>query len=132
MVRGVDRNRWPLFLAKAEEFLRGATQSRDGGDWNASFSSAVHAGILACDVVTVGILGIRNTGEHDEAVRLLARAFPKPPRELADLRRRVARLLQVKNLAEYEERSVDRRDAEACLKDASRLLEFARAQSKLF
>jgi HEPN domain-containing protein len=130
MSRNVDRNRWKVFLAKAEEFLRGAQHSKEQRDWNASVSNAVHAGILACDVVTVGLLGVRNTGEHDDVAQLLNRALPSETKDAADMKRRVRRLLQVKNLAEYEDRSAQPADAEACLKDADRLVAFARHLAK--
>lgn len=132
MAREVGRGRWPLFLRKAEEFLRGAEKAHAGRDWNACVSQAVHAGILACDVMTVGLAGRRNTSEHDDLLDLLSEAMVKRPAALTDARRRLPRLLQVKNVAEYEDRLLDGDDATAALQHARHLVEMARRESATF
>lgn len=132
MARNVARTRWNVFLAKAEDFLRAAQSSHGGRNWNACVSASVHAGILACDVVTVGVLGKRNTGEHDDLIPLLAAALDASPKELSDNQRRIRRLLEVKNVAEYEDRLLDGSEASSSLKDGERLVEFARRFSKRF
>lgn len=132
MARNVARTRWTVFLAKAEDFFRAAQSGHAARNWNACVSASVHAGILACDVITVGVLGKRNTGEHDDLVPLLAAALQAAPKELADNQRRIRRLLEVKNVAEYEDRLLDGPDASSSLKDAERLVEYARTKSRTF
>lgn len=132
MARKVARSKWPVFLAKAEEFLRAGKPSLANREWNAAVSSAVHAGILACDVVTVGLSGVRNASAHEEIVRILAAALINDSRESATQTRRIERLLGAKNIAEYEDRALHESDAQSALLDAERLVEFARSISKRF
>lgn len=132
MPRKVDRDTWPSFLAKAVEFLGAARQSHVAKHWNACVSAAVHAGILACDTITVGRTGARNAGAHEEIVPLLKTALADEAKEAAAQQRRIERLLSAKNLAEYEGRSLGARDAATAVIDAERLVEFAQTQSRRF
>lgn len=130
--QNVDKARWRSFLAKAQDFLAAAYQSLADERWDPSVSTAIHAGILACDVATVGSIGKRNKGQHDEIAALLRQAKPGTPHELADTIRRMSRLLSIKNVAEYEARRLSKSDAEAALKDAERLVRWAADLSTKF
>lgn len=130
--RNVERARWRSFLAKAESFLRAARRALEDEDWDPSVSASIHAGILACDVATVGMIGIRNAGQHDEIEALLGLALPASAKEIVDAKRRISRLLSVKNVAEYEARLLAKADAEAALKDAERMVLWATELAKRF
>lgn len=132
MVRLIAKSKWRVFMMKADEFLGSARDAIKLQAWNASVSGSVHAGILACNVLTVGTLGKRNAGQHDDIVVLLPDALAADPKGLRETDLRIRRLLAIKNVAEYEDRSVDAADAAACLKDAQRLVEFARAKTATF
>lgn len=126
------RDKWPQFLSKATEFFLSAQEGSERKRWNASVSNAVHAGILACDAITVGPLGRRNTGEHHEIVSLVRQAVKSGTLELEGNLRRIGRLLEIKNVAEYEGRPLGPKDAAGAILDAERLLGFATAESRRF
>lgn len=132
MPRDVERARWPLFLSKAEEFLGTAHAAFDAGSWNSCASACVHASILACDALTAGSLGMRNSGGHEDVVPLVGRVLKDDVAVKEDVQKRLKRLLKKKNIAEYEDRDVERGEAETCLKDATRVVEIARARTKTF
>lgn len=126
MTRAVDRGRARMFLRKAEEFLRAARRNRDAGDWNTSASASVHAAVLAGDSLTAAALGVRSSGGHQELVPLVARALGENDAATPDVRKRLSRLLDLKRIAEYEDRPITAAEAAACLKDAERIIETAR------
>lgn len=130
--RTTEKAKWRVFLAKAEDFLDVARQALEAERWDPSVSAAIHAGRLACDVATVGSIGKRNTGQHDEIDGLLAQASSALAVRVDDSARRISRLLHVKNVAEYEARRLARQDAEAALKDATRLVQWAVELTKKF
>ncbi len=130
--RTVEKAKWRIFLVKAEDYLAMARQGIEAGRWDPSVSAAIHAGILACDVATVGSIGKRNTGQHDDIDGLLAQAAAALSVRMDDSARRISRLLSVKNVAEYEARRMTRQDAEAALKAATRLVQWAVELSKRF
>jgi hypothetical protein len=86
---------------------------------------AIHAGLSACDAVTVALRGVRSIEpDHLRAADLLEAAA----REAEDVQQHASQLrglLKVKNLVEYEDRRVSAREAETGSKRAERLVNWA-------
>jgi uncharacterized protein (UPF0332 family) len=116
------------YLKKSDECLRAARESFSKGDWNAAAICAIHSCISASDALCIFFLGMRHAGlNHNDAVLLLATIRSKDEQ----LKKNVSRLrniLNVKNMAEYEERLVRRTEAEKIMKDTERFLVFARSR----
>lgn len=116
----VERSRAAAFLAKAEEFLRGAKRSLEAGDRDAAGVLAIHAGISACDALTVGHLGLRsNTQRHLDVLRLL-RQVDFAGR--AAVERQLRELVSEKREVEYEDRRLQVGDAAKMVELAERVV----------
>jgi len=125
-VRHVDKSVFENYLKKSEEYFGAAQECLRTGRWNAAVINAVHCGISACDALTVFMLGIRHAGErHEDAISLLQTAgLPKDV--LMAKSRQLSRLLGIKNAAEYEERLMDKNDANEAVRDAERFFSWVK------
>lgn len=115
------------YLSKAQQFLESSTASLGAERHDAALLLAIHAGLTACDAVTVALRGVRSVeADHLRAADLLEAAA----REASDVQQHAAQLrglLKVKNLVEYEDRRASAREAEAGTKRAERLVDWAMA-----
>jgi hypothetical protein len=124
----VDRSSYSNYLKKAIECRRAAAQSFARSDWNVAAMCTIHSCISACDALCAHALGLRHAGErHTDAVTLLMSIRPTDERYKANAAR-LRRVVDIKNIAEYEERLVFRKEAEKALKDCERFLAFIRAE----
>jgi len=121
--RDVSKSYYRNYLKRAEECLRAAENSFANQDWNAVSINAIHACIAACDAMCVYFMGKRHVGEsHNDAVALFK--MSKSGGEININANRIARILRIKNMAEYEERLVHKSEAEKVFKDCKRFLEY--------
>jgi hypothetical protein len=110
------------------ECERAAAQSSARGDWNAAAICAIHSCISACDALCAHALGVRHSGEHhSDAVSLMQSIKPGDERYRANAAR-LRHVINIKNMAEYEERLVFRKEAEKAIKDCERFLAFVRSE----
>lgn len=125
--RSVDRAYAETRLNDARAFLQQADISLrlvDGPRRNATVvSSAVLAGIAACDATCALALGIVSAGAHDQAVRLLTRVSGSS-KAVGDL----SKLVSIKTAAQYAGRSIPERQAMDAITRAKRLVAFAESQ----
>lgn len=111
------------YLKKAEECFTAAQSSLDKSDWNATAINAVHCGICASDAMCVYFLGKRHVGDdHGDAEKLFG-SIKKSEDHSANVNR-LARILRIKNMAEYEERLVRKSEADAIFRDMERFYEY--------
>ena len=121
--RVISRPLYINYLKRAEECLDAARNSFNSKKWNAATINAVHSCIAACDAMCVYFLGKRYAGgSHDEAVTLFKTI--KSSQEMDINANRIARIVRIKNMAEYEERLVSKYEAERILRDCERLFEY--------
>lgn len=125
--RPVDRVHAQARLDDARAFLQQAEislQFVDGPRRNATgVSSAVLAGIAACDAACALALGIVSAGAHDQALRLLTRVSGST-KAVGDL----SKLVAIKTAAQYTGKSIAERQATDAIKRAQRLIAFAESQ----
>jgi hypothetical protein len=110
------------FLAKAQEFLRAAQDSLELGNNTAAVGNAVHAGILAADVITSTRSRAVWRGEHAQAPAHLEAAGEDGKQAARHLRR----LLPLKTRAEYDPAPMRATDATAAVRGATRMVAIAR------
>lgn len=126
--QNVDRSSYSNFLKKALECHRAASQSFARGDWNAAAIYSVHSSISGCDAQCVQALGVRHASErHSDSALFLQSIRPADERYKANAAR-LRRIIDIKNMAEYEERRIFRKEAERATKDCERLLIFVRSE----
>jgi HEPN domain-containing protein len=111
------------YIAKAEEYLAGATTELEANRPIAATSLAIHAAINAADAVTGHRIGRRAAGQdHAEVRRLLSEAG----KDGAEVDKDLARLLPLKAKAEYEPDEVPLSEARRAVSRAQRCVAVAR------
>jgi uncharacterized protein (UPF0332 family) len=124
----VARSLYANYLAKSEECFSAAQESFSKGDWNAAAICAVHSCISASDALCIFFLGKRHAGlNHNDAV-LLFSTIRRNDEQLKKNASRLKNILNMKNMAEYEERLVRRTEAEKVTKDTERFLAFVKSR----
>ena len=124
----VDRAKARIYLGKAAEFLAAAKAAHAAQQSDAALLLAIHAGISACDAVTVALGAVRSTDpDHLKAVDLLETAARRS-QEVRERANQLRSLLKLKNLVEYEDRRVSAKEADAGTKRAERLVSWAMLQ----
>jgi hypothetical protein len=125
--RAADRTYAETRLSDARAYLQQADISLhlvDGPRRYATVvSSAVLAGIAACDAACALALGMVSAGAHDQAVRLLARVSGSA-KAVGDL----SKLVAIKTAAQYTGKSMAERQATDAITQAQRLIAFAESQ----
>lgn len=115
-----------VYLRKAQEFARAMDAAVARRDWNAVGLNAVHAVISAVDAVTTSRLGQRSRStEHLDAVGLLERTGIPDAHERAS---QALKVLEQKNLVEYEAREFEEEEAQSAALRARRFLAWAESQ----
>lgn len=126
--RDVAKSLYTNYLKRAEECLRAGKDSYANKDWNASAICSIHSCIAACDAMCVYFLGKRHSGEnHNDAVTLL-KTIKSGDEKLKTNANRFNKVLQIKNMAEYEERLVHKSESERVLKNCERFLDYVKKE----
>jgi HEPN domain-containing protein len=124
----VERSKARTYLGKADEFLAAAKTALAAEQNDAALLLAIHAGISACDAVTVALGGLRSTDpDHLRAADLLE-TVARLSDEVKDRSDQLRSLLKLKNLVEYEDRRVSAKEADTGTRRAERLVGWATAQ----
>ena len=115
-----------LYIGKATEFLAEMESALTGERWDAAGLGAIHAGISAGDAVLCYRGGVRSAGRDHRAtvdllVETLGEAAVVPSRHLK-------RLVDKKNLVEYEQRRLTRAESMDLAEHARRFVKWAQAQ----
>ena len=125
--RDVEKALYLNYLKRAKECFHGAQHSFAHKEWNGATISAVHCCISTCDAMCVFYLGKRNASEsHNDAVILFKTI--KASNDININAQRLSRILGIKNIAEYEDRLINKSEAEKVLKDCERFFDFVKKQ----
>ena len=115
-----------LYYGKAVEFLESADAALREERWDAAGLAAIHAGISASDAVLAYRGGVRSAGQdHRSAVDLLLQVLG-PAATTAS--RHMKRLVDKKNLVEYEQRRLTHQEALDLAEHARRFIRWAATQ----
>ena len=125
--RSLPRDRYAIYLKKAQEFLRASESALGVGDWDAVGLNAVHAAISSADALLAYYGGVRSTGESHRDVAGLLRQHVQDD-QLGSKFQTLSKVLDYKNLAAYEDREVTEAEARDAAKLAGRFLEWARSR----
>lgn len=124
--RRVDRSKYQNFFKKAEEYKSTMEISYENGHWNATILNAIHCSISSIDALTVFLMEQRYAGDrHLEAIDLLKRAKADPD-ELNSKAQQFSYLLSIKNIAEYEDRLMNKKDASNAQKACNRIFSWVK------
>ena len=115
-----------LFLAKAEQFLSAAESATEAQQWDAAGLAGIHAGISAADAVASYYGGVRSASrDHRAAVELLVQTIGP---DASGASRHLKRLIDKKNLVEYEQRRLTAAEAADLVEHARRFVRWARTK----
>ncbi len=115
-----------FFLAKAKKFVEGAQALMENGNWDSAAVLSVHATISACDAVTAKYLNCRcSSAEHLDVLGLIDELPAVADSEKKTKKEQIRHVLGLKNIAEYEDRSIDERTARELLTRAERIVDWA-------
>jgi uncharacterized protein (UPF0332 family) len=126
--RKVNKSLYSNYLKRAEECYISANVCYKNADWNAATICAIHACISACDAMCVYFLGKRHAGKnHNDAVRLF-KTISIQSENLNQNANRLNKIINIKNLVEYEERLVYKSEAEKIAIDMERFFNYVRKE----
>ena len=128
MTRSVDQRRAPDYIAKAEEFLKTASDSLQNKRYNSAVTNAVHSSINALDAVTTSFKGKRASDDHTEVLSLVQGIFSA--QEYEEIKKQFTSLISKKNASEYQPDSMGHKDAQDSVKWAERILSKVKAKLK--
>lgn len=126
--RDVEKSLYANYLKRAEECYHAAKNSFGTQEWNAAAISAIHAAIAASDAMCVYFLGKRNASESHNEASALFKTIKSDNEEISTNSNRIARIVGIKSMAEYEERLVFKTEAEKILKDCERFLAYVKTK----
>ena len=116
------------YLLKAQEFLRSAKQEQEEGRPTSSGILAIHAGISACAALTSNFLGVRAKGPRHHDMLTLIERLPRKNRTV--LAKQLARLLDAKNVVEYDDKVLVEGEEDEMVDAAERIVRLARGAVK--
>jgi HEPN domain-containing protein len=119
--REVDKYLFKNYLKKAEENFIIMREAYSKRLWNACVINAIHCAISSFDALTVFFKGVRHAGEKHEDALTLLQTIGIERETLKSKTKQFSALLSIKNVAEYEERLMDRKDASSAVKNAERI-----------
>ncbi|OGX34490.1 MAG: hypothetical protein A3C36_03410 [Omnitrophica WOR_2 bacterium RIFCSPHIGHO2_02_FULL_52_10] len=125
--KDVSKASYVNYLKKGAECFHVAQTSLKSQEWNAAAINAIHCCIAACDAMCVYFLGKRHSGENHNEAAVLFRSI-KNSDEFDTNTNRILRILRMKNMAEYEERLVNRSEAQKIFTDSERFFEFVKGK----
>lgn len=126
--RDVEKSLYTNYLKRAEECFHAAKNSFAAQEWNSATISAIHAAIAGSDAMCIYFLGRRNASENHNEAAALFKTIKADDEEINTNANRIARMLSIKSMAEYEEGLVFRAEAEKALKDCERFLEYVKVK----
>jgi uncharacterized protein (UPF0332 family) len=125
--RDVSKSLYGNYLKRAEECFHATERSLENQEWNACAINAIHYCIAACDAMCVYYLGKRHSGDSHNDTAVLFKTI-KSNEEFDANAARILRILRMKNMAEYEDRLINKPEAEKIFKDCERFWEFVKGK----
>jgi HEPN domain-containing protein len=124
--KAVEKSKYRVYLNKAQDFYRAMRRSLDEGNWNSAGLEAVHCAISATDALLVYAGGIRCTSQdHGDAAQLLEETVHVP--ETARNSAHFLRIIEMKNIVEYEARNFTPKEAEDIARHVERYFAWVRS-----
>ncbi|MFH0886603.1 MAG: HEPN domain-containing protein [bacterium] len=122
----MPKSDYGAYLKKSSDFYKGMHASFARENWNSVGLEAVHCAISCNDAILSFFTGERSKKQdHREAVGLLIKAVGTDESKKAA--EHLRKVISLKNLIEYENRSFTKTEAENIIKHADRFYEWAKS-----
>lgn len=110
--RNTSPGKAKVYLEKSRRFATAARWALEAEQWDPAASAAVHAAINAADAANIHYLGEHSRSHaHRDTVAMVQEIEGPGSDEVQRLAKHLERLLSMKNLAEYEDKLLGKRDA---------------------
>ena len=125
-VRSVNRTHATNYLRKAEQHLAESLEALSADRWDTAVLLAIHAAIAAADAACVASAGVRSASQtHADQPRLI-RNLLAGKEDVQQAATQLEALIDRKHTVEYEARRCRPEDAQASVRQAQRVVEWAR------
>mgnify|MGYP001373150931 CR=1 FL=1 len=122
----VSRERYTVFWNRAKQYHDSMGESFARGAYDACISHAVHCAISSLDSVSVRLIGKKSSAQnHNEIVLLLKEEKTSQESEKSRVIDATLRLIDMKSVAEYEDRAMSKADAEKAVVLCNKVHSFA-------
>ncbi|MCL4490101.1 MAG: hypothetical protein M1570_18510 [Chloroflexi bacterium] len=124
--RATAKDKYRIYLGKAKDFNRAMQRSLEEGNWTSVGLEAVHCAISATDALLVYAGGIRCISEdHADAAYLLIQTLHSA--EATKNSAHFLRIIEAKNIVEYEDRRFTPKEAQEVAKHLERYFAWVRS-----
>lgn len=124
-VKFVSREKYSVFLKRAAQYHTTMESAYNTGDYDACVGSAVHCTISIVDAISVRMLGRKSSAQnHMEIVLMLKEVKTTNEMEKARVCDMLPRIIEMKTLAEYEDRNMSKADAEKTKQTCEKIYTF--------
>ena len=128
-MKSVSRDRFAVFWRRSGQYRDSMRGSFSKGAYDACVSHAVHCAISAMDAVTVLRIGKKSSAQnHNEIVLLLKDTKSLNESEKGKIIDSILRLIDMKTLAEYEDKAMSKADAEKAVNHCTKVFDFAKTE----
>jgi hypothetical protein len=122
----VNRTHATNYLRKAEQHLAESLEALSADRWDTAVLLAIHAAIAAADAACVACAGVRSASQtHADQPRLI-RNLLAGKEDVQQAATQLEALIDRKHTVEYEARRCRPADAQASVRQAQRVVEWAR------
>jgi len=124
LFRKIDKVKYTIYKKKAQDFYEGMLLAYTKCNWHSVGLEAVHCAISVTDAVLVCKSGIRcNSDDHRAVISLILEHISNEnTKKYADA---LLKIINMKNLIEYEDRLFTEKEAQDILKRAERYYQWA-------
>ena len=123
----IENSRFAVYLKKAKDFYQSMLRAYSDNNWHSVGLEAVHCAISATDALLVYRAGIRCTSQrHLDIVDVLVDQI-KTEKSQKNIRTLI-KILEMKNLVEYEDRLFTQKEASEILKRTERYFDWVKNQ----
>ena len=123
----IEHSRFMIYLKKAKDFYQSMLRAYGEGNWHSVGLEAIHCAISSTDALLVCRGGIRSTSQShfDTADLLISQLKTEDSKKNARL---LVKILEMKNLVEYEDRIFTQKEAADALRHTERYFEWVKNQ----
>lgn len=120
----VDKAKYNIYKKKAQDFYEGMILAYTKGNWHSVGLEAVHCAISITDAILVYKSGIRcsNADHHAVVSLMIEHITDENTKKYSDV---LLKIINMKNLVEYEDRLFTGKEAQEILKRAERYYQWA-------
>jgi len=125
-IRKVNSAKANVYWEKAKEFYETMLETFNAGRWNSAGLEGVHCAISVTDALLAKKVGLRSIGKsHFDVLELVIKNI-KDERASEQVER-LRKIINKKNLVEYEDREFSQKEAESLVKDVERYFNWVKS-----